>query len=163
MENANLTRSLKQTYYRLSQRYGVVGSIFKRTSSDVDFVTGKTTQTVQSRQIRKLVRVAVAGDERAVTYTASMMRTLRPFAWQGSGRDVKNAVFLIYSNELRGWEITPEQWIRYDNRNWHVVSALKNQGGWIVEAKMTEGEEAGYITTNTDDVSVEGDTSETVE
>lgn len=163
MENANLARSLKQTYYRLSQRYGVVGSIFKRTEADVDFVTGKTTQTVESRKIRKIVRVAVAGDERQVTYTASMMRSLRPFAWQGSGRDVKMAVFLIYANELRGWDITPSQWIRYDNRNWHVKSALQNQGGWIIEAKLSEGEEDGYITTVESDVSVDGETSETVE
>ena len=163
MENANLTRSLKQTFYRLTQRYGVTGAIFQRTTGEPDFVTGKTTQTIESRSLRKLVRVAVAGDSREVTYTASMMRALRPFAWQGSGQDIRNGVFLIFANELRGWEVTPDQWLRYDNRNWHIMSVLKNQGGWIIEAKMAEGEEDGFLTTNTDGLDLDSETSEAVE
>lgn len=163
MENANLTRSLKQTYYRLSQRYGVAGAIFKRTSGDVDFVTGKTTQTIESRFIRKLVRVATGGDARELTYTAAMMRAMRAFAWQGSGQDVKNAVFLIQANELRNWEIASDQWIRYDNQNWHVVSSLKNQGGWIIEAKLAKGEEDGYLTTNAESLDLDSEPSEVIE
>lgn len=155
MQNANLSRSLKRTFYRLSQKYGVTGIISKRTSSETDFITGKTADVVESRFIRKLVRVATAGDMREVIYTASMMQSLRPFAWQGFGQDTLNAVFMIYTNELRDWEVTPEQWIRYSGQNYNVVSALKNDGGWIIEGRLAKGSENGIVLTVTDDVSLE--------
>ena len=163
MNNANLNRSLKRTYYRLSQRYGVQGNISRRTSADTDFVTGETKQTVETRSIRKLVRVAVAGDSREVIYTAAMMQSLRPFAWQGGqGQDTKNAIFLVFDNELRGWEVTPEQWLRYDRENYQVVSALKNDGGWIIEAKLAVGSEDGILVTVSDDLGVSQETSNSI-
>lgn len=155
MQNANLNRSLKRTFYRLSQRYGQPGTITKRTSAETDFVTGKTAVSVENRSIRRVVRVAIAGDGREVIYTASMMQSLRPFAWQGGqGFNTKTAVFLIYVNELRDWEITPEQWVRYESQNWQIVSALKNEGGWIIEAKKAQGSDDGLAISVTDDTGI---------
>ena len=151
MLNANLSRSLKRTYYRLSQRYGTVGAISKRTSAETDFVTGKTKTTVENRTVRKMVRVATTGDGREVTYTAAMMQTLRPFAWQGFGQETKTSVFLIYKDELRDFDITPECWIRYENESYEVVEALKNEGGWIIMGKLAVGSESGIRVTVTDD------------
>jgi len=157
MENANLNRSLKRTFYRLSQRYGQRGLISKRTSTDLDLITGKTASTVENRNIRKLVRVAVSGDSREVTYTAAMMQTLRPFAWQGFGQNMKTSVFLIYANELRDFDVTPECWIRYASENYEVVQALKNEGGWIIEGKLAVGSESGIQLTVTDDAGLTDD------
>lgn len=151
MENANLNRSLKRMFYRMSQRYGRLGTISRRTSAELDVVSGKTTSTIENRTIRKLVRIAVSGDGREVTYTAAMMQTLRPFAWQGFGQNTKTSVFLIYFAELRDFEVTPECWVRYGSENYEVVSALKNEGGWIIEGKLAVGNESGIQVTVTDD------------
>lgn len=144
MENANLSRTLKNAFYSLSRKYGTQATIFRLDSNDTDLVTGKKTKAVSSAPIRNCVQIPVQM-QRSVLYTASMMQSLRPFAWQGgAGQDVESTMFMVLKTDLRDWgEITPYQWINFRGGNYQVVEVSTMDGGWVFTAKRTRGTDSG--------------------
>lgn len=139
MENRNLQRSLKRTFYNMTKRYGAEGYLYRILSSGVDHDTGLKTVETERKYIRNMLRA----DEtvaRSVVYTASQMQAIRSTAWQGGGQEVASTNFMIYANEMEDWgSIEPDQWIRYNDKSYQVVEALETAGGWIIAAKLAEG------------------------
>lgn len=80
---------------------------------------------------------------RELSYTPAMMQAMRNFAWQGgAGQDSESAVFLILLQDLQGWgEITPTQWLRYEQETFQVVDILRSEGGWILSGRRIPGTE----------------------
>jgi len=142
--NANLSRTLRNAFYSMSRRYGSRATINRLDSNDTDLVTGQKTKTVSSATIRNCVQIPVQM-QRQVMFTASMMQSLRPFAWQGgAGQDVESTMFMVLKTDLRDWgEITPYQWINFKGGNFQIVEVQTMDGGWVFTAKRTRGTESG--------------------
>lgn len=156
-DNANLSRTLRNAFYSMSRRYGSRATINRLDSHDTDLVTGEKTKSVSSATIRNCVQIPVQM-QRQVMYTASMMQSLRPFAWQGgAGQDVESTMFMVLKTDLREWgDITPYQWINFKGGNYQVVEVQTMEGGWVFTAKRTRGTESG-ITAIIGDVTGLGD------
>jgi hypothetical protein len=139
MENANVNRSLKRTMYSLTRRYGEPAYIYRVTENNTDYATGVVTRTATRAFLRNVVRVPSI-TSRSVMYTAAMMQTLRPMAWQGHGQDTETTTFLILKTDLRGWcEILPDQWISYKGDSFKVRETNEFDGGWICHCVIAKG------------------------
>lgn len=147
MENANLVRTLSRTFYSLTRRYGVPGSIHKRTETETDYASGTISQATTHVNVRNLAEVPMKM-QREVIYTATQMQTARPFAWQGAmGFDTQHTMFMIMVRDLNGWgQIEASQWIVSKRKRYEIVDAVETPGGWIITAKRVEGtDNAIYI------------------
>lgn len=146
MDNPNLKRTLERTFYSMTRRYGVPATVYHRESSEPDYKTGEVVTKVTSTSIRHCA-VVPTQVTRNVIYTASMMQSMRPFAWQGGqGHNEEETVFMVYKNDLRGWnKIGPEDWLHYKGVRYQVVDAMQMDGGWIISGKRARGTESGLL------------------
>lgn len=161
--NSNLQRSIKRTFYSLTRRYGEPGTIYKRTSTDTDYDTGDVTNEFDSVHIRRIVQVPVEM-QRQVMYTASMMQSLRPFAWQGGqGQNTAETMFMILQTDIPRWgDIGPEQWINRGGVNYQVSESVKTPGGWILTVKQVKGADNGQHHSIKQDIGIEDTGGNTV-
>ena len=139
MENANLLRSLTKTFYSMTRRYGSEGYLYRITDAYVNRDTGEKVVETERRRVRNLVHVPVSL-ARSVIYTPAMMQSIRSTAWQGGGTDDRVSTFVILRKDCRLWgEIEPDQWIRYNDKSYQISAAQEMAGGWLIEAKLSEG------------------------
>lgn len=137
-------RFIQDTIRRLARRYGLPISVYNTTSS-VTRDTGVKTRTLTSVDIAR----ALVLESKGVTETTSdllKLLTVSAVATSGQYAIADRTIVFLYQ-DLKGFPITTESYIVFENQKWEVaeLSKYENDQIYAVRARRTVGEIPGQI------------------
>lgn len=113
------TRLVRRAIYRLKRDYGFAIKLYKITNLTLDLEAGTKTRTTQFKRIKRAV-ILPGRLFRSFVYDLSFIAAAKNFT-SGGFFDPDDKVIIIDWQDVRDFEIKPDDYVIYDNKQFQVV------------------------------------------
>jgi len=138
--NAGNKRRIRETLYQLKLDFGVLCDVYKLVSSETDYDTGLKDQTIESRRVRRAVRMPQS-IARQQYISPNFTQTNKNFITKGLGWDEVTDVFVFDGRDLRNYEFDLSDWIIWNHIRYGVkaIEELGDKDGWYIGVTQAKG------------------------